>query len=151
MKATDKKKTADALTERSTWMRIGWLPIRLRPLTLGQIYEMGEFVENLQAEGLDLNNDKRFNLVAEMLTRYESAQLMQEAFMITAYRRRWARKLFRKYILKRLTIRKFQPVLGVITDSYAANFFLTSIIFLHQTKPITEPKPTTLLGPSLEG
>lgn len=150
MKATDKKKTADALTESSSWMRIGWLPIRLRPLTFGQIYEMGEFVENLQAEGLDLNNDKRFNIVAEMLARYESAPLMQEAFMIAAYRRRWARKLFRNYILKRLTIRKFQPVLGVITDSYAANFFLTSIIFLHQTKPITEPKPTTHLGPSLE-
>ncbi|MCF2559471.1 hypothetical protein I6E23_05815 [Prevotella brevis] len=151
MKATDKKKTADAITEHSTWMRIGWLPIRLRPLTLGQIYEMGEFVENLQAEGLDLNNDKRFNLVAEMLSRYKSAPLMQDAFMIAAYRRCWARKLFRKYILQRLTIRKFQPVLEMITDSYAANFFLTSIIFLHQTKPITEPKPTTHLGPSLEG
>lgn len=144
MDANDKKKVAETLTERSVWMRIGWLPIRLRPLTLGQIYEMGEFVDGMEAEGLDAK--EKFNVVAEMLARYKSAPLMQETFLVCAYRRRWVRRLFRGYILGRLTIRKFQKALSVITDSYSANFFLTSIIFLHQTKPMTEPKQTTPLG-----
>ncbi len=144
MDANDKKKVAETLTERSMWMRVGWLPIRLRPLTLGQIYEMGEFVDGMEAEGLDAK--EKFNVVAEMLARYKSAPLMQETFLVCAYRRRWARRLFRGYILGRLTVRKFQKALSIITDSYSANFFLTSIIFLHQTKPMTEPKQTTPLG-----
>lgn len=148
MKTTDKKRTAEALTERAIWLWIGFLPIRLKPLTLGQIYEMGEYVNDMDAEGLDL--EKKMNVVAEMLAKYKNAPLMQNVFMVCAYRRRWARWLFRGYILKRLTVRHFQKVIQVITNSYTANFFLTSTIFLHQTKPMTEPKPTTPLGQQLE-
>ncbi len=148
MNATEKKKTADALTERTVWTHIGLLPIRLRPLTLGQIYEMGEYVDKMEGDGLEL--EKKFNMAAEMLARYKSAEMMQETFLICAYRRRWARRLFRGYILHRLTIRKFQKALAVITDAFSANFFLTSIIFLHKTKPMTEPKQTTHHGQPLE-
>lgn len=144
MKTTDKKKTADALTEKSIWIWVGLLPICLSPLTFGQIYEMGEFVNDLDTEGLDL--ERKMNVVAEMLSKYKNAPLMQEIFMVCAFRRRWKRSLFRRYILKRLTVRHFQSVITVITESYTANFFLTSTIFLHQTKPMTEPKPTTPLG-----
>ena len=38
----------------------------------------------------------------------------------------------------------------VITNSYTANFFLTSIIFLHQTTKISEPNQTTRLGQQSE-
>lgn len=148
MTATDKRKTAEALVERTVWTHIGILPIRFRPLTLGQIYEMGEYIDGMEGEGLE--PDKKVNVAAEMLARYKSAPLMQETYLIAAYRSRWARKLFRRYILKRLTIRKFQKAQEVITNSYGANFFLTSIIFLHKTKPMTEPKPTTALGPQSE-
>ena len=148
MTAEQKKKTADALTERSVWVRIGWLLIRMRPLTLAQIYEMGEYVDGLQVEGLDIKG--KINLAAEMLSRYKSASLMQEVFLVVAYRRRWKRRLFRHYILKRLTVRIFKKALDVITDAFSANFFLTSIIFLRQTKTITEPSPTTPLGQQSE-
>ncbi len=117
-------------------------------MTLGQIFEMGEYVDSMEGEGLELN--KKMNVAAEMLARYKSAPMMQETFLIGAFRHRWMRRLFRSYILKRLTIRKFQKVLDVITDSYGANFFLTSIIFLHRTKPMTEPKQTTALGQQSE-
>lgn len=148
MKTEDKKKVVNALTEHSTWMRIGWLPIRLRPLTLAQIYEMGVYTNEMDAEGLE--EGKKFNVAAEMLSRYQSAQLMQEVFLVCAYRKHWMRRLFRRYILNRLTIRGFQKVLEIITDGYAANFFLTSIIFLHQTKPMTEPSQTTHHGQQSE-
>ena len=62
-------------------------------------------------------------------------------------RKRW---IFRRYILKRLTVRHFQKVMEIITNAYTANFFLTSIIFLHQTKPMTEPKQTTPRGQQWE-
>lgn len=148
MKTTDKKKTADALTERNRWMRVGLLPIMLRPLTLGQIYEMGEFVNDLDVGNLDMK--EKLNIVAEMLAKYKNVPLMQQTFLVCAYRRRWKRWLFRRYILKRLTVRHFQKVMDIVTDAYTANFFLTSIIFLTQTKPMTEPKQTTPLGQQSE-
>ena len=147
MKTTDKKKTADALTEKTVWMRVGLLPIMLRPLTLGQIYEMGVFINDLDiGDGVS----EKINIVAEMLALYKNAPLMQETFLVCAYRRRWKRWIFRRYILKRLTVKHFQKAMKVITNAYTANFFLTSIIFLHQTKPMTEPKQTTHLGQQLE-
>ena len=148
MNATDKKKTADILTERSRWMRIGLLPVRLRPLTLGQIYEMGEFVDGLEVDGLNVK--EKVNLAAEMLARYKSARLMQEVFLVTAFRRRWKRAIFRRYVLRRLTVRQFKTCVEVITDAFTANFFLTSIIFLGQTKTMTEPSQTTALGQQSE-
>jgi len=148
MKSSEKRKTADVLTERSYWIFVGLLPIRLRPLTLGQIYEMGEYINDLDSKNLDLRS--KLNVTAEMLAKYKNAPLMQEVFLVAAYRRRWKRRLFRRYILKRLTVGKFQKVMDVITNAYTANFFLTSIIFLHQTKPMTEPKQTTVRGQQSE-
>lgn len=148
MKTSEKQKTADVLTERSYWTRIGLLPIRLRPLTLGQIYEMGVYINDIDSSNLDMRS--KINVTAEMLAKYENAPLMQEVYLICAFRRRWRRRLFRRYILKRLTVGMFQRVMDVITNAYTANFFLTSIIFLHQTKPMTEPKQTTARGQQSE-
>lgn len=148
MKTTEKKMTADALTERSMLMRIGLLPILLRPLTLGQIYEMGEFVNDLDVDGLD--GKEKMNLFAEMLLKYKNVPMMQETFLVCAYRSRWKRWLFRRYILKRLTAGHFRKVIDYTSSTYTANFFLTSIIFLHLTKQMTEPKQTTPHGQQWE-
>ena len=148
MKTTDKKKTAEVLTEKSLWMRIGLLPIIMRPLTLGQIYEMGEFVNDIDTGDVDLKD--KMNVVAEMLARFKNVPLMQEIFLVCAYRRRWKRWIFRRYIFRRLTVSHFQKAMEIITNAYTANFFLTSIIFLRQTKPMTEPKQTTPLGQQWE-
>ena len=148
MTQEEKKKTADILTEKSKWVRVGWLPILIKPLTLGQIYEMGVFT--CEIEGKELNIKARVLASAEMLARYKSAQMMQEIFLVAAFRKRWKRRLFRSYIFNRLTISMFQKALEVITNAYTANFFLTSIIFLRQTNQITEPNPTTVRGQQSE-
>lgn len=148
MKPEEKKHTAEALTEKSSWMRVGLLPILLKPLTLGQIYEMGEYT--CQMEGAELDRKSQVLASVEMLTRHKSAKLMQEVFLVCAYRKRWKRRLFRHYILKRLTVSGFQKALSVITNAYTASFFLTSIIFLHQTNGITEPSQTTARGQQSE-
>ena len=148
MTVTEKKKTADVLTEKTRFMLVGWLPILLRPLTLGQIYEMGEFINEVDSDGLDFN--EKVYPIAEMLARHTNAIQMQQIFMVGAYRRRWKRWLFRRYILHRLTIRHFDEMMNIILDAHTANFFLTSIIFLSQTKPMTEPKQTIAPGQPLE-
>lgn len=148
MNAQEKKKTANTVTEKSVWVWVGWLPIRIKPLTLGQIYEMGEYTCQIEEKDMDLK--KRVIVSAEMLARYKDAKHMQKVFLIVAYRRRWARWLFKRYILHRLTVTRFQKAIEVITNAYTANFFLTSIIFLRQTNRITEPSQTTARGQQSE-
>ena len=148
MTQEEKKKTADVLTEKGKWMRIGLLFLHLKPLTLGQIYEIGAFT--CQMEGKELDLKARVLASAEMLARYNSAKLMQEIFLVAAFRKPWKRFIFRRYIFNRLTISMFQNALEIITNAYTANFFLTSIIFLRQTNQITEPNPTTVRGQQSE-
>ena len=148
MKTTDKKQVAETMTERSMWIRIGWLWFRMRPLTLGQIFEMGEFTNDIDVSGLSMN--LKTNVIAEMFIRHASAPLMQEIFVVCLFRRPWKRWLFRRYILKRLTMGRFQQMINFIITSFTANFFLTSIIFLRQTTRMTEPNPTTPLGQQSE-
>lgn len=148
MTSSEKKHTADTLTEKSGWVRVGLLPFILRPLTFGQIYEMGEYVHGIDAEGLNLND--RVYPIAEMLTRYGNAKPMQEIFIIGAFRRRWTRWMFGRYVRKRLTLNHFKKLMEIVVNAYTANFFLTSIIFLRQTKPMTEPSQTTARGQQSE-
>lgn len=143
METTDKKLVAETLTERSKWFRVGWLWFRMKPLTLGQIYEMGEFVNDMSEE---LKVETRTNALAEMFLRYADTKQMQEIFLVCLFRRRWKRWLFRRYILHRLTVYIFHSMINFLVLSFSANFFLTSIIFLRQTKRMTEPSPTTPHG-----
>lgn len=148
MNREEKKVTASTLIEKAQWFRIGWMYFRFRPLTLGQIYEMGPYVEDIQGD--NLSPDNKVNIVAEMLSRSSSARAMQKIFLICLFRNRWCRVLFGRYIKKRLTVRMFNSLTQSLAMSLAANFFLTSIIFLHQTKKMTEPNPTTAHGQSSE-
>lgn len=137
MEKSDKKRISDTLNERCEIIRVGILRIKVRPLTLGQIYEIGAAACDINAK--DLQYKDKVRVVAEMIAHYNDAKAMQEIFLICAYRNRWLRKLFRRYILHRLTVKKFQDLISIISKSFDANFFLTSIIFLSQTKQVTEP------------
>ena len=67
---------------------------------------------------------------------------MSEIFIVCAFRKKWARKVWGRYIRKHLGIMAFNELVKFISGSFNANFFLTSIIFLTQTKIMTEPKTT---------
>lgn len=148
MDKKEKKKTADVLTEKSRWIRIGWLFFILRPVTLGQIYEMGEQVEDMEIGDLSLNN--RMNTIAEMAAHHKNAPKLQKIFLICLFRTRLMRFLFGWFIKHRLTPKHINILIESLTVSYSANFFLTSIIFLRQTKTLTEPRQTTALGQQSE-
>lgn len=148
MRKDEKRKVANALSERGTWIRVGWLFIHFRPLTLSQIYDMGAAANDI--DGSDLQTDDKVNLIAVLLKHSKDAQAMQNVFLVCAFRKSWKRWLFGRYIKNRLTIEHFNRLLTTIATTFNANFFLTSIIFLSQTKIMTEPNQTTAHGQSLE-
>lgn len=144
MKKEEKKQVAETLTERSQIMRVGLIPFRLRPLTLAQIYEMGVFASQIDAESL--KGKERVQVLAEVVAHHEDARLMIKIFLICLFRTKLCRFLFGRYIRKRLTVMKMQQLIMYLSQSINANFFLTSIIFLRQTATITEPSQTTAHG-----
>lgn len=146
MEKKDKQRVADTLSEKIRFIRVGWLWFRVKPLSLWQIYEMGAASNDMTSD--DLKEDGKMNMLAVMLKHSNDAKVMAEVFLICAMRSRWKRWLLRRYIRKRLTVEKFQELITIIMGSFSPNFFLTSIIFLTQTKIMTDPSQTTHLGQS---
>lgn len=148
MDKEDKKKVADTLSERSKWMRVGLMPIKIKPLTLSQIYDMGAAGNDVNGD--DLQTDEKVNIIGVLMKHAKDAKAMQDIFLVCAFRKKWKRWLFGHYLRSRLTVKHFNILLSIIATTFNANFFLTSIIFLSQTKIITNPSQTTPHGQSSE-
>lgn len=140
MKTADKDKVARTLREASVRIKVGWLRFKVKPLTLMQIYEMGVFANDIP-ETTWKEGDK-VNLIQKLFERSNDARLLCEIFIVCAFRKKWARKLWGKYIRRNLDIISFNELIKFISGSFNANFFLTSITFLTQTKIMTEPTTT---------
>ena len=140
MKTSDKEKVAKTLSEASVKIKVGKFRFRVKPLTFMQIYEMGVFGSSIK-EPTWKEGDK-VNIIPLLFENSETARLMSEIFIVCVFRKKWARKVWGRYIRKHLDIMAFNELVKFISGSFNANFFLTSITFLTQTKIMTEPKTT---------
>lgn len=150
MKDEEKKTIADTLNEVSTLIKVGALPLKIRPLTLGQIYEMGAVANDIDVTDITGSNAESIRIMPAIIQHHKDARRMQEIFVICAFRSRIKRFLFGWYIRRKLRVVHFQELISYISTSFNANFFLTSIIFLRQTVIMTEPSPTTAPGQQSE-
>lgn len=105
-----------------------------------QIYEMGVFANDMPEA--TWKDGEKVNIIQKLFERNNDARLMCEIFIICAFRKKWARRLWGRYIRKHLNILAFNELIKFISSSFDANFFLTSITFLTQTKIMTEPTTT---------
>lgn len=148
MKTEDKNKVARTLREASVKIKVGWFRFKVKPLTLMQIYEMGVFANDMEEPSW--KDGEKINLVQKLFERHNDARLMCEIFIVCAFRKKKWRWLCGRYIRKHLDIMAFNELIKFISSSFNANFFLTSITFLTQTKIMTEPATTHLGQPSEE-
>ena len=144
MKSEEKREVANTLSEKGIWIRIGFLPFRLRPITLAQIYEMGAIANDINADGLE--EKKKIKILAETIAHYNDARIMSKVFVICLFRSLLMRFLFGWYIRHNLTMREYEKLITFESTSFNINFFLTSIISLKKTTTMTNPNPTTAHG-----
>ena len=137
MKSEEKREVANTLSEKGIWIRIGFLPFRLRPITLAQIYEMGAIANDINADGLE--EKKKIKILAETIAHYNDARIMSKVFVICLFRSLLMRFLFGWYIRHNLTMREYEKLITFESTSFNINFFLTSIIFLKKTTTMTNP------------
>lgn len=140
MKTSDKEKVAKTLAEASVKIKVGKFRFRVKPLTFMQIYEMGVFGSSIKEP--TWKEGDNVNIIPILFRHSETARLISEIFIVCAFRKKWARKLWGRYIRKHLDIMAFNELIMFIKGSFNTNFFLTSIIFLTQTKIMTETKTT---------
>lgn len=140
MKTNEKKITAEVLAEKPAKIKVGIFNLKIKPLTLIQIYEMSVYANDIKK--LDIKGNESFNIIAQLIEHGNDAQLMCKVFTVCAFRKTWKRWLWGRYIRKHLDILAFNELIKFISRSFNANFFLTSITFLTQVTMMTEPSTT---------
>lgn len=109
---------------------------------------MGEAASEINGD--DLKQVEKINMIAALINHAKDARALQDVFLVCAFRKKWKRWLFGRYIRNRLNIEHINQLITIIATTFNINFFLTSIIFLTQTKIMTEPSQMTALGQSSE-
>lgn len=140
METKDKKKVTQTLKEGTVRIKVGKFTFRVKPLTLCQIYEMGTIANEIIAP--TWTEGQQVNIMQEIVKHSKDAKQMCEIFIVCAFRKNWARKLWGRYIRKHLNINAFNQLVLFVSNSFDANFFLTSITFLVKAKTMTEPTTT---------
>ncbi len=127
------KKTSAVLTEKGIWVRFGFIPFYIRPLTLAQIWEIGELIQ--QCKAVELQGS--FNPIEKMLESHKDLHFLQKVVIKAIFRGSVARLLLGWYIRKRTTMERYKRVITFCAKSFDAPFFFQSMTFLRGAKRVT--------------
>lgn len=129
-------KTTDTLTEKSYWIRIGIFFFKVKPLNLSQVIEIGELTGYLK----EFEGDKVPNVARYIFSNIEDVEVVQDIVLIAIFRSKFKRKLYRRYIQKRLSTKVVKDAFKAIYDTFDYAFFFTSLIFLRGVAEMTANK-----------
>ena len=140
------KRVADTIAERPIFLWFGMIPFMVRPLTFTQLFDIGSISKDMKEVDQSKLNGR--TSLSATLVYYEEADRMSDIAVMTIFRTTWKRKLFGKFIKKRLTVRKYKKLQDYMAQTMDATFFLSTIIFLkglnETTKPTNTPEATAL-------
>lgn len=111
----------------------GIIPIHIKPLTLSQIWEIGEIVS--KCEVVELNG--KFNAIEKMLSYHGELKHLQNVVIKAVFRSSVARFLFGRYIKSKTTMNVYKQVIAFCAQSFDAPFFFQSMNFLRGAKEVT--------------
>lgn len=135
------------MTEKGTWVRFGLIPFYIRPLTLAQIWEIGELIQKCKAVELQGS----FNPIEKMLESHKDLHFLQKVVEKAIFRGSVARFLLGWYIRKRTTMKRYKQVITFCAQSFDAPFFFQSLISLKGARQMTmNTAEATARGHSLE-
>lgn len=129
----EENKVTDTLAERGRWMRVGIIPIHLRPLTLLQVQEISEQLSQIDEVQRELDEKEYQTASCYFFKNPNSAKRMLNALVCSMFRGSVARFLFGWYVKKKLTSESFKHAFANINAAFDYNFFLVSLIFLQGT------------------
>lgn len=138
-----KNSTAGAITERPIFVCIGMIPFLVRPMTLAQIWQIGEKIGDIN----EIEIEEEFNPYQKVFSMFKDVRNANEITPIIVFRSRLMRKIFGGFLRKRMTMNKYNKLLQYASLSFDASFFLQSITFLKGcSQTATNTKEATALG-----
>lgn len=147
------RRTVEALAERPIIVFFGCIPFVIRPITITQIWEIGNVVKDMvQIEKEKIENI--FSDVAAILAYSGEGVHLSEITVLFMFRSEWMRRLYGSFIKKRLTVKKHKKIQNFMARSMDPAFFLSTIIFLRGISELTKPtniQEATAPGLQLEG
>ncbi len=138
MEKTAEQKVAEAINEKGKWIKVGWMPFYVRPMTYSQIADLSAEVSQL--DGFDQDDDGNPMLTVAMKHGKDFGQLVRVA-TVTLFRSKWLRRVFGGYLRRNLASKHFRKLQEHIFQSVDPAFFLQTIIFLkgmNRTEPTRE-------------
>lgn len=138
--AQTQTRTADTITERGYFVFVGILPIYVRPLTFGQVVEIGELASML--EDYDAETDTK-NMAKYVIEHTADVELLQEIAIIALFRSKIKRRLFGWYIRRHMNTRNYKKAFKAIYGTFDYAFFFTSSLFLKEIKKTVGMKSDT--------
>lgn len=135
------ERTVEAFAERSMIMFLGCIPFVIRPITLTQIWEIGNIVKDM----VPIEKEKVENIisdVAAVLSYSKEGINIANIIVLFMFRSTWMRWLFGNYVKKRLTVKKHKKIQNFMARSMDPAFFLSTIIFLRGITELTKPTNT---------
>lgn len=140
-------KVTDTLSEKSGFMFVGMLPIRIRPITLYQVEEMGELAEEMSV--YDENEIEKSELISSYtFSRKNDVKTLLDVIIVSLFRRRICRFLFGLYVKKRIDSELMKICVLRIKDTFDFAFFFNASIFLRGMKKQKTEEEITALGDS---
>lgn len=124
--------TANTFSEKGTWIKFGCIPFYVRPMTLKQIWEIGELVNKCNI--IELQG--QFNAIEQLLKHSDDLKKIQKVVATAVFRSRLMRFLLGWYLIKKTTMSKYQEVITYCAKSFEAPFFFQSMISLRGAKKV---------------
>ena len=124
------EKTTKTLGEEPIWVLVGLLPIKVRPITLYQMWEISSVLENVEIPEINENG----NAITEAMKYKDMYKIVFRVVLSILFRSKWKRSLFGRYLQKRFTMSQYRAVMTFGFESFNAAFFLGSFIFLKGAK-----------------
>ena len=134
-------RTVEAMAERPIIVFFGCIPFIVRPITITQIWEIGDVVKDMS----QIEKEKIENImgdIAAILSYSHEGVHMAEITVLFMFRSVLMRKLFGSFVKKRLTVKKHKKIQNFMVRSMDPAFFLSTIIFLRGISELTKPTNT---------
>lgn len=134
-------RTVEAFAERPIIVFLGCIPFFIKPITLTQIWEIGNVVKDMS----QIEKEKVENIVSDVaavLSYSNEGANIADIIVLFMFRSTWMRWLFGNYVKKRLTVKKHKKIQNFMARSMDPAFFLSTIIFLRGITELTKPTNT---------
>lgn len=128
------RKVGDAVIEKPLILKLGAIPVKVKPLTLAQIIEIGD----IAADMVDVDITDTATFAEALKMGHLQGDKVFSICEVVAFRSRWRRRLLGWLLRRRMTSKVYQQLISWLYSTFDFGFFLTSLVFMRGIRTKTK-------------